>query len=80
MKLNEFEKLTPQEYSKITPGSSLALLVSTLPSLISAIAPLVGLIKASISDNGEIKTKESTFKWDYQKSNSANKEKNVFLF
>lgn len=79
MKLNELKRVDKDDYDKIEPGAVASVLVTLLPQLIYAITPIIGLIKSSLSNAGEMKTKEATYKWDYTKDKSVQND-NLVIF
>ncbi|AWX70441.1 hypothetical protein HUN03_00031 [Mycoplasmopsis anatis] len=79
MKLSELKKVSQKDYEKIEPGAVASMLITLLPQLIYAITPIVGLIKSSISNSGEMKTKEATYKWDYTKDKTSQSDSLVIF-
>ncbi|VEU58486.1 hypothetical protein [Mycoplasmopsis gallinacea] len=72
MKLNELEKIESQKELKTEAGFALSTLITSLPLIISSIAPLVGLIKSAIAPEGEIKDKLVQFKWNNNVKKASN--------
>ncbi|MDC8901032.1 hypothetical protein PR249_01870 [Metamycoplasma hyosynoviae] len=67
--MQNFRKLSLQEMKNVEGGfavSSLitALMTQLIPAGINIVGSIVGLVKSSSSVKGEIKQKDSDYKWD----------------
>ncbi|APJ38601.1 hypothetical protein [Mycoplasmopsis pullorum] len=80
MKINELKPASNKDLAKIEPGSALVTFLSAIPLVVNAIAPVVGLIKSTLSSDGEIKTKEATFKWDDAPKASQKTTEKILFF
>ncbi|WP_025755313.1 hypothetical protein [Mycoplasmopsis cricetuli] len=67
MKISNLELVKSEQLQYFQPGFAISSLLVAIPALINVIAPIVGLIKSTLSVSGEIKDKNSTFKWDNSK-------------
>lgn len=77
MKLQDLKRVDEQELKHIQPGFALVALITAIPTIVNAIASVVGLIKTSLTDNGEIKDKINTFKWDNSKKETTKSSPNL---
>ncbi|VEU70118.1 hypothetical protein [Mycoplasmopsis glycophila] len=78
MKLQELEKVKKENYKDLSVGFAITTFTANLVALISAIAPLVGLIKTSLASHGEIKDKFVHYKWQLGKDGASKSPTDTF--
>ncbi|QZE12570.1 hypothetical protein [Mycoplasma sp. Ms02] len=82
MELKDLKQIPDDKLEQISAGAAgvaTVAILSAIPAIVNSIAPIVGIIKSSLSANGEIKTKEATYKWDDTKT-ADSIAKNYVLF
>ncbi|KDE42838.1 hypothetical protein [Metamycoplasma hyosynoviae] len=67
--MENFRKLSLQEMKNVEGGFAVSSFITTLmtqliPAGINIVGSIVGLVKSSSSVKGEIKQKDSDYKWD----------------
>ncbi|EFF41524.1 hypothetical protein [Mycoplasmopsis alligatoris] len=74
MKIENLEKLSQEEMHKIEVGTLVTTLMSAIPLIFGVINSVVGLVKSVNSAKGEIKTSDTTYKWESKASNISSSE------
>lgn len=80
MKLTQLQELNEIQLEKIEPGAWVTTLIAAIPSILTALNPIIGLFKTTFSEKGELKTKDTSYKWENTPKKSSINEKYYLNF